>query len=183
MTQPVAVGGVPGEHGSPAPLPVTVRSWRAGDELLVAAAERQLSPRSLYTRFFTGGHLFPPHYVERLAEHVTVVALAGEAAIGWAEIARQRDPSYVGHLGVLVVDAWQGRRIGPLLVRAALDAARRRGLSVVHADVMETNRVARRALRRTFGDRIHVTHEGDVLHYVLPLVPALRHGAAEGRAT
>lgn len=160
---------------------VTVRPWRPGDEHLIAAAEPLISLASFYSRFFTGGHTFPARYVDRLAAQITVVAVADGAAVGWAEVARRSEPSYVADLGVLVVDAWQHRRVGPLLVHAVLDAARRRGVSLVHADVMDTNTAARRALARMFGDRIHVTDDGDVRHYVVPLVPAF--APAERRAT
>lgn len=148
---------------------VTVRAWRKGDERLVAAAERLVSPQSMYARFFTGGHRFPPRYLERLARNITAVALADGAAVGWAEIAQYGEPSHAGDLAVLIVDEWQHHRIGPMLAEAAFAAARRRGLSIVHADVLETNRAARRALERTFGDRVITTCDEGVLHYVLPL--------------
>lgn len=152
---------------------VTVRGWRQGDERLVAAAERLVSPQSMFLRFFAGGHRFPPRYLERLATNITVIALVDGAAVGWAEIARCRDPSYAGELAVLVVDGWRHRRVGPRLAQAVFTMARRRGISIVHADVMQTNRAARRALERTFGEHLTVTCDAGVLHYLLPLVPAL----------
>lgn len=162
---------------------VTVRSWRPGDEALVAAAEPLVSPASLYARFFTGGDRYPPRYLERLADNVAALAVVQGAAVGWAEIARLADPPWAGELGVLVIDGWQHRRLGPLLVRAVLQGARRRGISVVFADVLDTNRPARRALARLFGDRIQVRQDNDVLHYVLPLVPSFAAPATDRRAT
>lgn len=168
----------------PASAPaVSVRPWRSGDERLVAAAEAAVSPRSLYERFFTGGHRFPPRYLERLAANITAVAEVGGDVVGWAEVARRTDFPYAGELAVLVVDGWQHRGLGPRLAVAALDLARRRGLTLVHADVMDTNTAARRALGRLFGRRLQITRDEGVLHYVLPLVPAPGGFSPPRRAT
>jgi GNAT superfamily N-acetyltransferase len=167
---------------SPAEDRVTVRPWRRGDEQLVRSAEARISPMSFYARFFMGGDRFPAHYVERLAQNLTVVAVVGAAAVGWAEIAPCDLPG-TGELGVLVVDDWQHRRLGPRLVTEALRLARGHGISVVTADVMDTNRPARRALARMFGEHLTTTHEDDVLHYVLPLVPLPSGPTLERRPT
>jgi GNAT superfamily N-acetyltransferase len=51
-------------------------------------------------------------------------------------------------LGVLVEDAWQRRGVGTLLVASLLDGARARGVSTVHADVLDDDRFIVHTLRR-----------------------------------
>lgn len=149
---------------------VTIRGWRAGDVDLVRAAAAELSPYSFYTRFFTGGRSFPHGYLELLASAECVVAEVAGRLVGWAEVVRLDDPPYAGELGVLVVDEWQGRGLGPRLARAAMAAARRRGVSVVLAHVLDSNLAARRAIRGTFGRGVEVRRDEGVLRYVLPAV-------------
>jgi len=155
--------------------PLEVRGWRLGDARLLADAERALSSASLTARFFTGTSSLPPAYVRRLAAGPgeswnATVALDAGRLVGWAEWGRRPEDVATAELGVLVVDAWQHRGVGGRLVRALLPQAIRSGVSTLNVDVETGNMAARHVVRSLFGDVRTESVDGDVLHFVVPLI-------------
>ncbi|WP_315835751.1 GNAT family N-acetyltransferase [Bradyrhizobium prioriisuperbiae] len=70
-----------------------------------------------------------------------LIALSDEQVVGWCDITPMNRPIY-GHCGVLgmgLLPAFRGQRVGTRLVRAALADARRIGLHRVELTVRETN--------------------------------------------
>jgi GNAT superfamily N-acetyltransferase len=132
-----------------------LRAWRTGDEVLLARAGRELSPASLYSRFLGGLPALPPAYLRLVAEAPRWrwdghVAVRLGCMIGWAEFARMRADATEAELALVVLDAWQRRGIGSMLVRALLPQCRAAGVSTLYADVAPSNFAARAALKSWF---------------------------------
>lgn len=153
---------------------VLLRPWRPGDITLLLGAEGRLSTASLTSRFFTGTSRLPASYLRhvetaRPGMWDAVVALDDGLLVGWAEYGRSRDCPSRAELGVTVVDGWQHRGLGVRLVRALLRRAVRAGVRTLDVDIQEGNRAARGMLAAVLGTPAVADHDGDVLHYVVPL--------------
>jgi RimJ/RimL family protein N-acetyltransferase len=119
----------------------------------------ELSAESRYRRFMVGTTYLSSAMLHRLVDtvddvsHVVLVArllpsdaprVTGEsapvgAAIGVGRFFRCRDNPSVAEVAVTVVDAWQGRGVGRLLLRSLADAAMRRGITTFVAEVLAIN--------------------------------------------
>jgi RimJ/RimL family protein N-acetyltransferase len=101
------------------------------------------------------------------------VALVDDAVVGWCDIrVGGRDTlRHAGTLGMGVVAAHRGKGVGSALLRAALDAAKARGLARVDLTVRTDNLPAIR-LYEKFG----FAHEGTLRrHMVVDGVPVDSH--------
>ncbi|HEY3260619.1 MAG TPA: GNAT family N-acetyltransferase [Pseudonocardiaceae bacterium] len=163
--------------------PVQIRPWRTGDEVLLAEIGDEFSLRSLYSRFHGGYSRLPKVYLRQLAAAWSqrrwdaVLAIHRGRVIGWAEYARGGTDPNVADLGVLVVDAWQHRGLGPTLARAVLERAAAAGLTALRADVLIVNRAARAMIESLSGPNLHAERDGEVVCYTVPLVPYFDHPA------
>jgi acetyltransferase len=117
-------------------LALNVRPIRPEDAPLLAALFRQLSPRSVYFRFFSPLKHLPHSMLARFTQidydrEIALVAIQetadGEQMLGVARVTRERDPK-VGEFAVLVADAWQGKGIGAALLLRCLQIARELGM-------------------------------------------------------
>jgi len=72
------------------------------------------------------------------------VALAGDRVVGWCDIqVVPRDTQkHSGILGMGIIEGFRGKGVGCALMRAALERARKRGLTRVELTVREDNRRA-----------------------------------------
>jgi GNAT superfamily N-acetyltransferase len=132
-----------------------VRQARTGDRAALGAMFGRCSRETAYRRFHGYVTAIPTAYLaEALAgppEHFAlvvtdgpgVVALAscreGESggAAGRAATAAGRAAPTSAELGILVEDGWQRRGLGWLLLRRLIEHADSRGLSILHAQVLE----------------------------------------------
>ncbi len=123
---------------------VYIRPIRPEDDQVLVEAFRHLSPETIYQRFFTNMSELTPamarylanaHYYNRMA----LVAESGSGMIGVARYERTSDPEVV-ELGLLVVDEWQNRGLGRILLRQILRTAESNGLYKFRADVLADNR-------------------------------------------
>ena len=125
---------------------VLVRQGTSADrELLVRSFER-LSPESRYRRF-----LAPmPELSDDMLRHLTeidhhdeeaIVALdAGTAeGLGVARYVRSKTRRDLAEVAVTVIDDWQGRGLGTLLLRVLSARAREEGISSFAALILATN--------------------------------------------
>ena len=81
----------------------------------------------------------------------SLVAEAGDEVVGHARV--DVTPYNVAGLGMMVSEAWRGKGIGGLLVRAAIDAARELGAHKLALQVWPHNEAARRLyLRHGFAE-------------------------------
>jgi N-acetylglutamate synthase-like GNAT family acetyltransferase len=130
----------------------------SGEVLLATAAVEDMraalamlarcSRRTLFHRFHgpTDGVVYTRRLFEDLPQQETLVAWNGSVCVGVATLAC--DAEGVGHLGVLVEDAWQRRRVGARLTARLVDGAAARGVSTLRADVLAQDRFILSLLRR-----------------------------------
>jgi len=117
----------------------------------IAAALAMLSRcsrQSLYHRFhgYTDGVAYTRSLLSEVPNEENLLAWRHSNCIAMASIAR--DEGGAGHLGVLVEDGWQRQGIGTRLIRALIGAARSRGVTQVHADILGEDQFLLRTLRR-----------------------------------
>jgi RimJ/RimL family protein N-acetyltransferase len=115
------------------------------------------SPTSLHHRFhgFTDGLSYTRTLFATGAIARTLLARDHAVCVGMAGLAP--DGEGIGHLGVLVEDAWQGRGVGTRLVTALLEDALARGEARVRASVLAENEFIVRMLRRAGPMKLSVT--------------------------
>jgi RimJ/RimL family protein N-acetyltransferase len=99
--------------------------------------------------------------------HIQLVALgddAGETVVGWCDIIVNARPVFrhSGTLGIGVLRHYRGQGIGTALLRAALDAAKAKGLTRIELTVRADNPRARQLYER-FG----FVHEGLLKNHML----------------
>lgn len=121
-----------------------LRPIRPDEDEVLRVAFHKLSPESVYQRFFTALPELSPGMARYLA-HANVTnrfALVAEIGADLAAVARYErtsDPGVV-ELGLVVLDAWQNRGLGRIMLRGILDVAERNGIQRFRADVLAENR-------------------------------------------
>ncbi len=153
---------------------MNVRPWRPGDQALLVAAQRELSPASLSSRFFVGTSTLPVKYLRYVAHAPrdrwdAQVATQRGRLLGWAEFARTPAAPHEADLAVLVIDAWQRRGVASALIATMLPRVVAAGVRVVHADIDPGNAAARAMVRSVFGDTLTATYQDGLLHYKMAL--------------
>ncbi|MEZ2143986.1 GNAT family N-acetyltransferase [Bradyrhizobium sp. DN5] len=126
--------------------PVQIRALRASDEADMLAAIERTGPSSLQSRFF----VMKRHFSEKeraffmnvdFSNHVALAALVEEQGrltiIGGGRYV-VTDPGRA-EMAFVVVDAWQSRGIGSLLLRHLIDIARAHGMQELTAEVLSDN--------------------------------------------
>jgi GNAT superfamily N-acetyltransferase len=180
--------GVPQPHGTTRPVElreaprpptpagadvgIVVRELGPGEGDVLDAVFAGLSDHSRYLRFHSPVPRLVPAVRRALAavdghRHVALVAVAGREPIG---IARCIDlGSGRAELAIEVVDAWHGRGVGTLLLRALRDRAVAAGWRELSAEVLAENDAVRALLRGVFPIQ-GVARDGAELTLTLPLV-------------
>ena len=133
---------------------VEIRALRPEDEAGMLAAVGQASAQSLQRRFF----VMKRHFSEKeraffmdidFRNHVAIIALADEAGrkaiVGGGRYV-VFEPGRA-EMAFVVVDAWQGRGIGSILMRHLIAIASEAGLKELTAEVLPENR----AMIKVFG--------------------------------
>lgn len=127
-------------------------------ELLVAGFER-LSPESRYRRFFAPLKQLSPALLDYLMsmdyrDHFAWAALSAEpgpdgrpVGAGVSRYIRLKDPE-AAEMAVTVVDDWQGRGLGRILLEALVLEALENGITRLEGDVLVENRPMQELLRR-----------------------------------
>jgi len=129
---------------------ITIRPLRNGEVGAVQAVFDALSARSRLLRFGGAKAVLTSDDLERLArvdcDHHVLVALAKGKPVGIARLVREGASAEVA---VEVADAWQGRRVGTLLMRRLAADARAAGIVRLHAVVDPDNSASRALMRRS----------------------------------
>lgn len=134
---------------------VRVRELLPSDEGALRAAMSDLSAQSRYQRFLRPVHDLPDSLWTYLCavdgrNHAAIVALPLDERriLGVARFVRESIDARVAEIAVTVVDAWQRRRLGSLLVDLITDVARNAGVSELVAYALPNNVAIRRLLAR-----------------------------------
>ena len=136
---------------------VTLRLMRPGDRDEIARQFARMSPDSRYRRFFSGIQELSPEMLEYLTvvdgvNHFALVAvtdsldLKREVGLGVGRFVRLSDEHDVAEAAVTVVDDYQGRGVGRLLIMTLVEAARERGVKKFRGEVLESNEPMRKLL-------------------------------------
>ena len=150
--------------GSPALVPgsamaaVGIRPLERGDAAAVRAVFAGMGARSRALRFLSPKPRLTDRDVRVLTavdghNHVAVLATspADGAPIGIARFVRSRDDAGAAEVAVAVVDAWQRRRVGTMLLGALACRAGELGVRRFEADVASDNVAVLNLLQRSGG--------------------------------
>jgi RimJ/RimL family protein N-acetyltransferase len=177
------------------PAPFIVHA-RDGTRLLIRAVspERKgrfaeglanLSERSRYLRFAQPLQRFTDAELSYLTEidyrdHMAWAAVAldepGMPSVAVGRYIRRQDDATCAEVAVVVLDAYQGRRIGPLLLDALATTALANGIERFEGDILAHNETMLKVARR-----LGVTVKefgGGVVHFEAPL-PLVQEAASE----
>lgn len=130
-------------------LRLRIRGVRPEDKALLQKGVQQLSARSTYQRFFTPIVRFTEDDLRYLTEvdgrdHCALGAIdlsqEEPAGVGIARYIRLPDEPEVAEAAVSVIDAYQGRGIGSLLLVALSRCAVENGVERLRGYLLETNR-------------------------------------------
>ena len=128
---------------------ITIRPLRNGETAAVQAVFDRLGTRSRLLRFGGAKTVLTSADLTHLArvdgDHHVLVALVDCEPIGIARLVRDGDTAEVA---VEVADAWQGRRVGTLLMERLATDARAAGIARLHAVVDPDNTASRALMRR-----------------------------------
>src|SRR6185437_9491858 len=136
--------------------PVRVRPIRPQDGDMLQAYLRRLSPASRRNRFLGSLNELSPRELARLVRMDCTGACAllafvesGQAAVMIGEAMAVTAPdSSRGEVALSVMDEWQGRGVGALLMQAIECRARRLGTRYLFGDVLRTNATMKRLARK-----------------------------------
>ena len=164
---------------------VRVRPGRRADRGLLLRGFERLSPSSRYRRFLASTPELSGAMVRYLTEidhhdHEALVAIddgTGEG-VGVARYVRHSDRPAAAEVAVTVVDYWQGRGLGTLLMEALSARARQEGIASFTALMLAANDEMMELLRRLGPVRV-VGRESGVVEIEVPIpdagvAPALR---------
>jgi GNAT superfamily N-acetyltransferase len=125
---------------------VRIRQARPGERELLLRGFQRLSPESRYRRFLTPMPRLSDSTVRHLTDidhrdHEAVIALdeSGTEALGIARYVRDAERRDAAEVAVTVVDEWQGRGLGTLLLDALVALAREDGIHTFTAWMLESN--------------------------------------------
>lgn len=155
---------------------IDLRPVTGDDKALLVDGFHKLSPRARYLRFFAPANRLSLSQVAYLAEvdqsdHVAWGVLDGDAPVAIARWVRFVDAPAAADVAVTVIDDYQGRGIGRLLLQVLAVSARARGVGTLHFDVLAENDAMNGLLASLGAER---NEEYDIVHHVLDVarVPA-----------
>ena len=125
---------------------IRIRQGHRSDAELLLRAFQHLSPESRYRRFLMAMPQLSEEMVRYLTEidhheHEAMIALderTGEG-IGVARYVRNRERPDTAEVAVTVIDDWQGRGVGTLLLEVICGRAREDGIRTFTAVMLATN--------------------------------------------
>jgi len=155
--------------------PIEIRALRQEDEADMLAAIGQTSAQSLQRRFF----VMKRHFSDKeraffmdidFKDHVAIVALADEAgrkAIVGGGRYIVFEPGRA-EMAFVVIDAWQGRGVGSILMRHLMKIAGDAGLQELTAEVLPENAAMLKVFGK-FGFRPGSRRDPQTVHLELKL--------------
>jgi RimJ/RimL family protein N-acetyltransferase len=161
---------------------VVLRMVRASDRERLRRGFQRMSPESRYFRFFFAKESLSEDELRRLTEvdgvnHVAIGAVLSKGngdgeGLGIARFFRLHDEPEVAEPAIAVVDDFQGRGLGSLLLRRLGAAAMERGISCFRCEVLADNQRMRRILERASPDAWFARPSGGIVELELRLPQA-----------
>ncbi len=147
---------------------IRLRPVTADDKRLLVDGFNRLSPRARYLRFLAPADHLTPRQLAYLSEvdhhdHVAWGALDGEASAGVGRWIRLDDDPTACDVAITILDDYQRRGIGRVLLQTLAVSARARGIGLMHFDVLAENEAMKRLLESIGAV---ATEEGAVVHYL-----------------
>jgi len=148
---------------------VRIRQWRPSDRELLVSGFYRLSPTSSYRRFLSASPVLTGEMVHVLTDvdhrdHEAMIALDkhGREGLGIAHYVRSLERPGVAELALTVIDDWQGRGLGTLLLEVISARARQEGIKTFTALMLAENRRMRDLLDRLGPVRVIDEERGTV---------------------
>jgi len=162
---------------------VVLRMVRPSDREHLRRGFARMSPKSRYFRFFTAKESLSEEELRRLTEvdgenHVAIGAVRpgndgdGEG-LGIARFFRLRDEPDVAEPAIAVVDDFQGRGLGTLLLHRLGAAAMERGITCFRCEVLADNQRMRSILEKASPDAWFARPVGGIVELELRLPHAM----------
>lgn len=172
----------------PAGERVVLRVPRPGDRDLFQRGFLALSPASRHHRFLMTKNHLSSRELDYLTtpdgdRHYAIGAVAlswrGQetSPVGVGRLIREAEDGGGAEFAVVVVDAWQNRGVGRLLLQRLLLAARERGVEQLHGQVMADNAPLLHLLRHV-PDRYLHRLDGGVIQFDVPVSVPLEAATA-----
>jgi GNAT superfamily N-acetyltransferase len=125
---------------------IRVRQGHPADSELLLRGFQRLGPESRYRRFLVAMPELSEEMVRYLTEidhhdHEAMIALDEQTGdgIGVARYVRNRERPDTAEVAVTVIDDWQGRGVGTLLLEVICGRARQEGITTFTALMLATN--------------------------------------------
>jgi len=129
--------------------PIVLRTVRPQDKELIRRGFERLSPQSRYLRFFTSKKYLTDKELKRLTEvdginHYAIGAAiteddGSELGMGIARFIRLDEDPEAANAAIAVVDDYQGKGLGTLLLQRIIAAAYERGIKRFVSEVLYEN--------------------------------------------
>jgi GNAT superfamily N-acetyltransferase len=147
----------------------TLRPVTGDDKDLILNGFERMSERSRYLRFLSPMPSLSRRQLAYLSEldhrrHVAIGMLDGDRPVAIGRFVRFDDDPAEADVAVTVIDEYQGRGVGRILVQALAQIARHRGVRWLHFDVLAENAAMLTVLDRLGAVR---TPSGPIVHAVL----------------
>ncbi len=160
---------------------VVIRAVRSIDAGLILDAFRRLSPRSRRLRFHGAKNELSAAEVRYLTDidhhdHVAIAAVSAPAGrgVGVARFVRSADDPYSAEIALTVVDDWQGRGLGSLLLSRLAQRAQDGGVIRLVARTSTDNAAMNTVLERLAGRPDLDALDGTTLTYSIDLAEGAR---------
>jgi RimJ/RimL family protein N-acetyltransferase len=156
---------------------VMINPVRSADAPLLADGFERLSARSRMTRFLSPKKQLSARELRYFTdvdhhdhEALGAVSVADGRGVGVARYVRDADDPQAAEIAVTIVDEWQGRGLGTLLLTRLTRRARQEGITRFTALVADGNEPVMRLLRRVSSEIVPVGREpGAMLYSLTPL--------------
>lgn len=151
-------------------IPVHIRAIRPDDDVRLIEIFNRLSPQSVYQRFFNAAAELSPGMARYLAnvdyrKRMALVAEVDGEPVAVGRWEPSGEPGLI-ELALVVLDEWQNRGVGRVLLRETLKLARANGIERFRADVLAENRRMLRLLA-TEAEIVERRTEGAVTTMIL----------------
>ena len=134
---------------------VRIRQWSPSDRELLVRGFYRLSPTSSYRRFLSAAPVLTSAMLHQLTDidhrdHEAILALdeREKEGLGVAHYVRSIERPELAEVALTVIDDWQGRGLGTLLLEVISARARQEGIKTFSALMLAENREMRDLLDR-----------------------------------